>query len=284
MAQRTAPGPLVRTGAGTLYAQLYSTLLAQIRAGEYRSGERLPTEAELGEIYGVSRMTVRRALDELRRGGFVERKPALGTFVAEPSLAAQISGVHSLTDEIVQLGMTPGSVLLRQEMVAVGDVAGQQLQLAADETVLRLERVRTADGRPFYVAQSYLNTVEFPVLVDEDFTADDLSLLDTYGRVLGLGVERMTQLVSATLAPPLAVHGARGRVEREGCPGRARCRVLTTGGRCSPRGESLSSAWCTSGRCPVPRSTSRARWRGSSSVRAGTSTRSSAQASTPCSS
>jgi GntR family transcriptional regulator len=204
VAQRTAPGPLVRTGAGTLYAQLYSTLLAQIRAGEYRSGERLPTEAELGEIYGVSRMTVRRALDELRRGGFVERKPALGTFVAEPSLAAQISGVHSLTDEIVQLGMTPGSVLLRQEMVAVGDVAGQQLQLAADETVLRLERVRTADGRPFYVAQSYLNTVEFPVLVDEDFTADDLSLLDTYGRVLGLGVERMTQLVSATLAPPLA--------------------------------------------------------------------------------
>lgn len=104
MAQRTAPGPLVRTGAGTLYAQLYSTLLAQIRAGEYRSGERLPTEAELGEIYGVSRMTVRRALDELRRGGFVERKPALGTFVAEPSLAAQISGVECLWGDRARSG------------------------------------------------------------------------------------------------------------------------------------------------------------------------------------
>ncbi|MGC4154886.1 MAG: GntR family transcriptional regulator [Propionicimonas sp.] len=197
-------GGLTRSMTGTLYAQLYDALLQQIRNGTYQPGHRLPTEAELGELYGVSRMTVRRALDELRRSGLVERKPALGTFVAEPSLAARITGVHSLTDEIVQLGMTPGSRLLAREILpAAADIAAQ-LEVPEGSEILRLDRVRTADGRPFYAARSYLNIVAFPELATQDYASDSLSLLDTYRRVLGLEAERMTQLLSATAAPPLA--------------------------------------------------------------------------------
>lgn len=195
---------LTRSEAGTLYAQLYNSLLSQIRDGVYAPGERLPTEAELGELYGVSRMTVRRALDELRRVGLVERKPALGTFVAEPPLSARISGLHSLTDEILQLGMTPGSTLLAREDVPASAEVATQLSLSEGATVLRLDRVRTADGRPFYVASSFLNTVVFPELASQDYSSATLSLLATYRRVLGFEVERMTQFLSATAAPQLA--------------------------------------------------------------------------------
>jgi GntR family transcriptional regulator len=194
---------LVRSNAGTLHAQLYETLLAQIRSGEFSPGSKLPTEAQLIKLYGVSRMTVRRAVDDLRRDRLVERKPALGTFVREQPLAAKISGLHSLTDEILQLGMTPGSRLLARTMVAADSDIAEQLEVQLGAEVLRLERVRTANERAFYVAESFLNTQVFPSLLEQDYSSPTLSLLETYRKVLGRDVERMTQSVSAVGASPL---------------------------------------------------------------------------------
>ena len=195
---------LIRKDTGTLHSQLHDTLLAKIRSGEYKPGEKLPTEAQLIETYGVSRMTVRRALDDLRRDGLVERKPALGTFVTEPSLNAQISGLHSLTDEITALGLKPSSILLDLQYPAASKEVSQQLQISEGSEVLRLDRVRSADGRPFYVAQSFLNVQLFPELKTIDYASPQLSLLDSYRTVLGSEAERMTQLLSAASAPPLA--------------------------------------------------------------------------------
>lgn len=193
---------LTRSARGTLHAQLYDALRDRIQRGEFAPGDRLPTESELVTLYGVSRMTVRRALDELRRDGLVERKPALGTFVRDQPLAARIAGVHSLTDEIVQLGMTPGSVLLGSAIEPAADEVADQLEIDPATPVLKLDRVRTADGRPFYVAESYVNTPAFPVLEAQDYADPGLSLLATYRRVLGMDVSRMTQSLSATAAAP----------------------------------------------------------------------------------
>lgn len=188
---------LFRSSSGTLHAQLYDTLLTQIRSGQFEPGSKLPTEAQLVEMYGVSRMTVRRAVDDLRRAGLVERKPALGTFVRDQPLAAKIVGVHSLTDEILQLGMTPGSRLLSQAMVEADEDIAEQLEVELGSPVLRLDRVRTANERAFYVAESFINVQAFPILAAQDYAAPTLSLLATYRQVLGLEVERMTQLLSA---------------------------------------------------------------------------------------
>ena len=194
---------LVRSSSGTLHAQLYDTLLEQIRSGVFAPGSKLPTESELIDLYGVSRMTVRRAVDDLRRDGIVERKPALGTFVRDQPLAARITGLHSLTDEILQLGMTPGSRLLAQATAPATPEVAQQLEIDPGSDVLRLDRVRTANDRAFYVAESYINIQRFPVLLDQDYAAPTLSLLATYRDVLGSNVERMPQLVSSVGAPPL---------------------------------------------------------------------------------
>ncbi len=195
---------LQRSVSGTLYAQVYDSLLAQINSHEYRPGDQLPTEAALMETYGVGRMTVRRALDELRRQGLIERKPALGTFVSEPPMAAQIGGVHSLTDEVIQLGMIPGSRLLKQERVPAPKEVAEQLEVPIETPVLRLDRVRTANDRPFFVATSHINIATYPALLDVDFASPTLSLLSTYRDVLGMAPVRMRQLTSATTAPLMA--------------------------------------------------------------------------------
>lgn len=200
----TPPGELLRaTSSGTLHAQLYEELLSQIRAGKWGPGAKIPTEVQLIDLYGVSRMTVRRALEDLRRDGVVERKPALGTFVREQPLTAKIPGLHSLTDEILQLGMTPGSRLLARSTVPASAEIAEQLELRAGTPVLHLDRVRTANGRAFYVAESFINIERFPVLADQDYADPELSLLQTYRDFLGLEVERMTQLLSAAGAPSL---------------------------------------------------------------------------------
>ena len=77
-----------------LFQQLAETLRAAIDAGEYPPGSRLPTENELCERYSVSRVTVRKALDELSQGEFLVRKPGKGTFVTEKKIQRKLDGVH----------------------------------------------------------------------------------------------------------------------------------------------------------------------------------------------
>ena len=81
-----------------LFQQLAATLRAAIDAGEYPPGSRLPTENELCERYSVSRVTVRKALDELSQGEFLVRKPGKGTFVAEKKIQRKLDGVLSYTN------------------------------------------------------------------------------------------------------------------------------------------------------------------------------------------
>lgn len=193
-----------RTGSGTLYAQVHADLLRKIQSGQLKVGDQLPTESELMKTFGVSRSTIRRALDELRRQEYIERKPAIGTFVSKPSVDAKIRGLHSLTDEVIEMGMTPGSRVIGLAKVAASKEQANFLGIDAGSPILKLDRVRTANEYPFFVATSYLNLGIYPELEAVDYMDPSLSLLDTYWKVLGQRPIRMSQLASATLAPRMA--------------------------------------------------------------------------------
>jgi GntR family transcriptional regulator len=189
---------LVRSSAGTLHAQLYQTLVEAIETGTARPGDRMPTEMELMEQYRVSRTTARRALDELRREGLVERRPGKGTFVVQPRVQAAIPGLHSVTDEIEMLGYEAGARLLSVREEAADDRAAKHLGIAAGEPVLRISRLRTADGRPFYFAYSTLNVSRLPELRRADFAVRSLYRL--FEEVTGRAVVRAVQWLSAVPA------------------------------------------------------------------------------------
>lgn len=96
-----------------LFQQLAATLRAAIDAGEYPPGSRLPTENELCERYSVSRVTVRKALDELSQGEFLVRKPGKGTFVAEKKIQRKLDGVLSYTNMCHMMGYQPGAKTIK---------------------------------------------------------------------------------------------------------------------------------------------------------------------------
>lgn len=175
---------LIRHGTGTLYHQLLSELIETIRSGGIKVGDKLPTEAELSRDYGVSRTTVRRALDELSRQGLVQREPGRGTFLADPKIHADFPYLRSFTEEIERLGYRPGAELLsRREAEADEDIA-RRLAVEPGSPVLLVRRLRTADGRAIFVCDSRLPLARFPALRDADYSVNSLYELleDTAGR------------------------------------------------------------------------------------------------------
>jgi GntR family transcriptional regulator len=155
-------------------------------------GAPLPSERALAERYSVARMTVRAELDRLVTEGQAYRVHGRGTFVAEPRVA-QAMALSSFTEDMRARGMTPGSVVLDQEVLPAPPLVARHLELAPDAPVIRLERLRTADGTPMALERAYLPAARFPGLAETDFTAASLYELleDGLGVKLGVGEQRV---------------------------------------------------------------------------------------------
>lgn len=131
-----------------LFKQLADTLRSAIDSGEYPAGSRLPTENELCQRYAVSRVTVRKALDELSLGEYLVRKPGKGTFVAEKKFQRNLSGVLGYSEMCRRMGYEPGARTIRIGLDEPTEEESHQLGLAKDEQMLVVERLRLADGEP----------------------------------------------------------------------------------------------------------------------------------------
>jgi len=189
---------LVRTGGGTLYHQVLSKLVEAIESGKIAPGEKLPTEAELMQTYGVSRTTARRALDELHRQGLVRREPGRGTFWVDTVLHADLPYLHSFSDEIRRLGYRPGAKLLLREERKADQTLAMQLNVATGSPVLYVRRLRTADDRPIFTCDSYLSLVRFPALREVDCSVS--SFYELFEQVTARRIIRATQWIGAAAA------------------------------------------------------------------------------------
>ncbi|WP_432842157.1 GntR family transcriptional regulator [Dactylosporangium sp. CA-092794] len=118
-------------------------------------GSRLPAEKELATRFGVSRMTVRQALDALAAEGRVERAPGLGTFVRRPTVAMG-PGLTSFTEDMRRRGLRPSSRLIALEQVAAPADVADDLGVPAGTPVMRLERLRFADDEPMCLEEGHL--------------------------------------------------------------------------------------------------------------------------------
>src|SRR5918996_3947670 len=151
-----------------LHHQVFRDLKSALDAGEWRPGDRMPTERELATHYGCSLITVRRALDELVREGRIERTRGRGTFVLHPRLDRDIAARASFAEEMRQRGLDPETRLIsaRPESASVA-VAGA-LGLEPGSPTLYLERLRLASGEPYLLEQVHLPAERFPGLLASD--------------------------------------------------------------------------------------------------------------------
>ncbi len=180
-----------------LYYQLKTILLEQIRVGEMKPNDRLPAEDELAATYGVSKATVRQALNELAVAGVLRREQGRGTFVAEPKLAQGPRELTSFTEEMSNLGFRPTSEVLTQDVIeAEADVA-EKLRIEKGTLVMRLKRLRIADGKPMGIQTAYIPVELAPGLAEEDFT--ETSLYSLLERKYGLMPVRAQETYFAVL-------------------------------------------------------------------------------------
>lgn len=158
----------------TLYYQLMEILKAKILRNEWSLGEKLPSEAELCEEYGVSRITVRQALAALEREGLIVRKQGLGTFVSIPKIEQNLASFYSFSQEFKKRGLKPRTEVVDFSVERADAHLRQIFNLGAESAVYRFTRLRLASEVPIAIESTYLPVSLFPGLTKEILTESPL--------------------------------------------------------------------------------------------------------------
>lgn len=151
-----------------LYYQLKSVLAQRILDKEWQDGDRLPTEFELCQQYGVSRITVRQALAELERDGLVIRRQGVGTFVTLPHIEQNLTSFYSFSEEFRKRGMTPRNEVVGFSFGAPDSKVKKALKLHDGQDVYCVKRLRFADETLMAIENTYLPAHLFPNLTQAD--------------------------------------------------------------------------------------------------------------------
>jgi GntR family transcriptional regulator len=178
---------LDRSSPIPLYHQLKEILRARIENGNWKAGDLLPNENLIAGEYGLSRGTVREAMEDLVREGLLNRQRGRGTFVSAPKLEQGIMNLFSIHEYTKQTGHTPGSQILEFIEEEPNNKLQNYLQLTEGKQVYKLVRIRTVDGEPMMYDRVYLPSKDFPGLKSKDLLSTSLYeiLARDYNTVLG---------------------------------------------------------------------------------------------------
>jgi len=149
-----------------LYFQVTAQLEAAIDAGELSPGDRLPNEIELAESLGLSRPTMRRALEELVGKGLLVRKRGYGTEVANTQVHRRVE-LTSLYDDLDAAGQNPTTEVLKLDPARANSVAAAAIGVDPSTPLVYVERLRYADGRPLALMHNWLPPADADVSKDQ---------------------------------------------------------------------------------------------------------------------
>ncbi|MEO8288175.1 MAG: GntR family transcriptional regulator [Chloroflexota bacterium] len=170
-----------RTSLIPLYAQVKQALQQEIE-NRMKPGDALPSEPELEKRFGVSRITVRRALDELASDGLIMRQQGKGTFVREQPIAQELTRLLSWSVQMRQMGLEPASAGCEIDLVEPTKEYGALLELPPGAQVVRIRRLRLANNEPICIMTNYIPEALVPGLMAQGLIDDSLyATLATYG-------------------------------------------------------------------------------------------------------
>ena len=181
-----------------LYVQLMEELETSIRNGVYKPGDKIMTEAEMAKDYGVSLITVRKAVGSLMEKGLVVRKQGKGTFVTKPKYSRNMKKLQSFTEMCEQMGVKPGAQVLENRLIMADKKVADRLGIEPGSNVVYISRLRLADGEPVQVEKSYF-PLKYAFLLEEDL--NNGSMFECLKEKAGAKVassEKMIELCRAT--------------------------------------------------------------------------------------
>ena len=159
-------------------------------------GEAIPSERQLSVELGVSRLTVRAALDDLVREGFLERRHGAGTYVSEPKIAQELT-MTSFTEDMRSRGMVPSSRTLELKTVAAGARLGRLLHVSPSEPITVVKRLRYADRETMAIETLHVSESLVPGLTARDL--EERSFYELLEERFGIVVVGGSQAIEPTV-------------------------------------------------------------------------------------
>jgi GntR family transcriptional regulator len=165
---------IVKNSPVPIHVQLKNTLQNLLENGTYKPGDRFFSENEISRKYQVSRMTVRKVMDDLFREGLIFRVPGKGTFVAQRKVIEKLTELVGFTQDMERKGYVPSTRVLEKEVLCPPRDVQELLHLRREEKVLFLKRVRYASGNPMALQTVYVPLKFFPGIESTDFERESL--------------------------------------------------------------------------------------------------------------
>lgn len=151
-----------------LYYQLMEIIIGEIESGKLREHDQLLSERELCEKYEISRATVRQAIQELEKEGYLYKKHGKGTFVSPKKVKQDLVRFYSFTEEMKKLGITPSSKVIDFVILESDIQIAKKMNLSEGEKVYKFIRLRMGDGQPMMLETTYLPYRRFPGITQAD--------------------------------------------------------------------------------------------------------------------
>ncbi|WP_042346506.1 GntR family transcriptional regulator [Bacillus massiliigorillae] len=179
------------------YEMIKLDLINKINNNELQPHQVIPSENELSEMYHVSRVTVRKAIDELVKESYIYKKRGKGSFVSSKDFPLGISRIHSYTELITLQGKTAKKVLITQQVKKPSKKIANRLKINEDDDVYEIECLYLADDMPLCINKSILPCVMFPKL--DYFDCGKNSLYEILKEFYKLEMSKASQYIEAVL-------------------------------------------------------------------------------------
>lgn len=174
------------------YIRIREELRQRVLSGQYRPGERIPSEPQLAREFRVSRGTVERAIRGLVEEGLLIREQGRGTFVAPPRLETTSFRLSTFAEEAQRMGVTPSTRLIRAHVIPADKTLAEMLHIQQGASVIEIVRVHLADGEPVVYEKRQLAYALCPQLLEEDLENASLHTLLLYTYHIPLVKARFT--------------------------------------------------------------------------------------------
>lgn len=180
------------------HEQLSDWLRERLTSGDYAAHDQLPSEHELGELFGVSRITVRRALATLENEELIYRRQGLGSFAAPPTLPQGLVRLTDFAQDMERAGLSATSRVLRYEPETAPPAAADALGVGPGATLVRLDRLRIGDGAPIALDRTWLPPFYAQFIQETDLETD--TIYRVLERDYDIPVVRARYRIEATVA------------------------------------------------------------------------------------
>lgn len=183
-----------------LYEQLKTSILSALNNGHLKPGDKLPTEEAICKMFGVSRVVVKQAYNDLLNDGRIKRERGRGTFVKEiDNRGLFMQKMYSFSEEMHILNKVPETIVIKAEIMDFRADIFSDLNLSPSEQCFYLERIRYADGEIFNYTINYLPLRRFPDLQRYDFGQNSLyHILKTEYNIKPIWAKRSIQAQTAS--------------------------------------------------------------------------------------